>query len=119
MQRVRRPEWRGGWFVGRHAFVQDKEYRPTGTDKVGRPDVQWTLKAYRNEKNRDDFLLFTMVGRTNTLYSSPLGTYGILATHVRIHCPSTRTSQVPHSPLPHLNLTYCPACAATALSGCP
>ena len=39
--------------------------------------------------------------------------------HVRIHCPSTRTAQVPHSPFLHLYLMNWPACAATAESGCP
>jgi len=37
----------------------------------------------------------------------------------RIHCPLDRHSQVPHSPLPHPYLMYCPAWEATSRMGCP
>ena len=66
--------------------------------------------AHRNEKNLLDFFpLATIDGRTNTLYSEPFSTNGTLTLHVRIHSPFTRTAHVPHSPLPHLYLMYCPA----------
>ena len=68
------------------------------------------LSAHRNEKNLLDFLpLATIEGRTYTLYSEPSSTNGTLTLHVRIHSPSTRTAHVPHSPLPHWYLMYCPA----------
>eukprot|EP00966_Prymnesium_polylepis_P208569 4832100-Prymnesium_polylepis.1 len=60
-----------------------------------------------------------MLGRTQTEYVSPFGTYGTVAVHVRIHLPSTRTSHVPHSPLRHLYLMNWPACDATSPSGWP
>lgn len=44
-----------------------------------------TSYAHLTEKKREDFFDFFIDGRTYTSYVSPLGMYGTLTLHVRIH----------------------------------
>lgn len=79
----------------------------------GRARAGGARRARLIEKKREAFLVCTMLPRTVTLYVCPGESVGTRVEQVRIHWPSTRTSQVPHSPLPHLYLMNWPACAAT------